>query len=83
MIKGAVAKLNALCQTGDVEGMISIGGVSTMVMAASIMREMPYRITKLILSSAGSVPGTIVCLIIPQKDNRKHKKSDMPMFVQW
>ena len=57
MIKGAVAKLNALCQTGDVEGMISIGGVSTMVMAASIMREMPYRIPKLILSSAASVPG--------------------------
>ena len=57
MIKGAVAKLNALCQTGDVEGMISIGGVSTMVMAAGIMREMPYRIPKLILSSAASVSG--------------------------
>jgi uncharacterized protein (UPF0261 family) len=57
MIKGAIAKLNALCQTGDVEGMISIGGVSTMVMAASIMREMPYSIPKLILSSATSAPG--------------------------
>ena len=57
MIKGAVAKLNALCQEGDVEGMISIGGASTMVMAASIMREMPYRIPKLILSSVASVSG--------------------------
>jgi uncharacterized protein (UPF0261 family) len=37
--------------------MLSIGGMSTTVMAAGIMREMPYRIPKLILSSAGSLPG--------------------------
>lgn len=57
MIKGAVAKLGALCQTGDVEGLISIGGMSTTVMVAGIMREMPYRIPKLIVSSAASMPG--------------------------
>jgi uncharacterized protein (UPF0261 family) len=58
MIKGAVAKLDALCRTGEVEGMISIGGMSSAVMASSIMREMPYRIPKLIVSSAASMPGS-------------------------
>ena len=57
MVKGAVAKLDALCRTGEVEGMISLGGMSSTVMASNIMREMPYRIPKLILSSAASLPG--------------------------
>jgi len=57
MVQGAVAKLDALCQSGEVEGMISLGGMSSTVMAASIMGEMPYRIPKLILSSAASLPG--------------------------
>ncbi len=56
MIKGAVAKLDALCRAGEVEGMISIGGMSSTVMASSIMKEIPYRIPKLIVSSAASVP---------------------------
>jgi uncharacterized protein (UPF0261 family) len=58
MIKGAVTKLDALCRTGEVEGMISIGGMTSTVMASSIMREMPYRIPKLIVSSAASMPGS-------------------------
>jgi uncharacterized protein (UPF0261 family) len=58
MIKGAVAKLDALSRTGEVEGMISIGGMSSAWMASSIMREMPYRIPKLIVSSAASMPGS-------------------------
>ena len=57
MIKGAVAKLVALCRTGEVEGMISMGGMSSTVMAASIMKEMPYHIPKLIVSTAASLPG--------------------------
>lgn len=57
MVKGAVAKLGALCQAGEVEGMVSLGGMSSTVMASNIMREMPYRIPKLILSSAASLPG--------------------------
>jgi len=56
MIKGAVAKLDALCRTGEIEGMIAIGGMSSTVMASSIMKEMPYRIPKLIVSSAASIP---------------------------
>ena len=58
MIKGAVSKLAALCRTGEVEGMISIGGMTSTVMASSIMREIPYGIPKLIVSSAASMPGS-------------------------
>ncbi len=58
MIKGAVAKLDALCRAGEVEGMISIGGMSSAVMASAIMKEIPYHIPKLIVSSAASMHGT-------------------------
>jgi uncharacterized protein (UPF0261 family) len=57
MVKGAVAKLDALCKTGEIEGMISIGGTSSAVMASSIMKEVPYRIPKLIVSTSASLPG--------------------------
>ena len=56
MIRGAVVKLNALCQAGQVEGLISIGGMSSAVMASSIYRDMPYRIPKLLLTTAASMP---------------------------
>jgi uncharacterized protein (UPF0261 family) len=56
MIRGAVIKLTALCQAGEVEGLISIGGMSSAVMASSIYREMPYRIPKLLLTTAASLP---------------------------
>ena len=56
MIRGAVVKLNALCQAGEVEGMISIGGMSSAVMASSIYRDMPYRIPKLLLTTAANMP---------------------------
>jgi len=57
MIKGAIAKLGALCQVGQVAGMIAPGGLTTLGMASAIMREMPYQIPKLIVSSAASSPG--------------------------
>ena len=56
MIRGAVAKLDALCRAGEVEGLVSIGGMSSAVMASSIYREMPYRIPKLLLTTAASLP---------------------------
>jgi uncharacterized protein (UPF0261 family) len=58
MIKGAIGKLAALCRAGEVEGIISIGGMTSTVMASAIMREMPYSIPKLIVSSAASMPGS-------------------------
>jgi len=57
MIKGAIAKLGALCRAGQVAGMIAPGGLTTLTMASGIMREMPYQIPKLIVSSAASTPG--------------------------
>jgi uncharacterized protein (UPF0261 family) len=56
MIKGAVLKLDGLCRAGEVEGMISIGGMSSAVMASAIMSEMPYRVPKLIVTSAAAMP---------------------------
>jgi uncharacterized protein (UPF0261 family) len=58
MIEGAMAKLSALCRAGQVEGMVSIGGMSSAVMASSIMKELPYRIPKLIFTSAASLPSS-------------------------
>jgi uncharacterized protein (UPF0261 family) len=56
MIRGAVEKLGALCRAGDVEGFVSIGGMSSAVMASSIYKDMPYRIPKLLLTTAASLP---------------------------
>jgi len=57
MIKGAIAKLGALCRAGQVAGMIAPGGMTTLGMASAVMREMPYQIPKLIVSSAAASPG--------------------------
>jgi uncharacterized protein (UPF0261 family) len=58
MVRGAGVKLDTLCQNGEVEGVISIGGMSSMLMAAEIMTKMPFSIPKLIVSSAASMPGS-------------------------
>jgi len=57
MIKGAIAKLGPLYRAGQVAGMIAPGGMTTLGMASAIMREMPYQIPKLIVSSAAASPG--------------------------
>ncbi len=57
MIKGAIAKLRALIQAGQVYGMVAPGGMTTLGMASAIMREMPYQIPKLIVSSTATSPG--------------------------
>ncbi len=57
MIKGAIAKLDALCRAGQVAGIIAPGGLTTLGMVSGILRELPYQIPKLIVSSAASTPG--------------------------
>lgn len=57
MIEGAVHKLRALCQDGEVAGMIAAGGLTTLVLVSSIMQEMPYNIPKLIMSSGAAMSG--------------------------
>lgn len=58
MIAGAVAKLNALCDADRLEGLISVGGASSAVMASGIMSEIPYRLPKLLFSSGASLAGS-------------------------
>ena len=58
MVKGAVAKLSGLYQAGEIDGVVAIGGMSSAVLASSIMEEIPWRIPKLIVSSAASMPGS-------------------------
>ena len=58
MAKGAAAKIKELIESGSVDGVISIGGMSSAVMASSIMEEIPWRIPKLLVSTAASMPGS-------------------------
>lgn len=56
VIKGAAIKLVELCKDKKVDGIISIGGMSGAAMASNIMRELPYRIPKLIFTSGATLP---------------------------
>lgn len=56
MIRGAVAKLTELCRIDKVEGFVSIGGMSSAVWTSSIYKEMPYRIPKLLVTTAAAMP---------------------------
>lgn len=56
MIKGAILKLGDLCKENKIDGILSIGGMSGAAMASSIMKEMPYRIPKLIFTSGAAMP---------------------------
>jgi uncharacterized protein (UPF0261 family) len=56
MIRGAVAKLGDLVQAGEAEGLVAIGGTSSAIWASSIYREMPYRIPKLLMTTAAAMP---------------------------
>lgn len=56
MIRGAAAKLTTMIKAGSVDGLVSIGGMSSAAMASSIYREMPYRIPKLLLTTGASMP---------------------------
>ncbi|MCL5734259.1 MAG: Tm-1-like ATP-binding domain-containing protein [Actinobacteria bacterium] len=56
MIRGAVVKLTELCRAGKVEGFVSIGGMSSAVWTSSIYREMPYRVPKLLVTTAAAMP---------------------------
>lgn len=58
IVKGAVAKLSDLCQAGEIDGIISLGGLSSAVLASSIMERIPWHIPKLIVSSAASMPNS-------------------------
>lgn len=58
MINGAVAISKQLIARGQMDGVIGLGGMSSALLASSIMAEMPMGIPKLILTSGASMPGS-------------------------
>lgn len=54
-IGGAVIILNKLHARDEISGVISMGGTSSAAMASTIMREVPYRIPKLIFTTAAGL----------------------------
>jgi uncharacterized protein (UPF0261 family) len=57
MIKGAINKLKDVFASGKAHGIISVGGMSSTLLASSIMAELPINIPKFIISSGASMPG--------------------------
>jgi len=56
MIEGAIKKAVELCQTGKVDGIVGVGGVSNTVMATDIMKALPFGVPKLMVSSGAAMP---------------------------
>jgi uncharacterized protein (UPF0261 family) len=56
MIEGAIKKVNALLEKGDLDGIVSFGGASNTTMATTIMKALPFGIPKVMLSSMAAVP---------------------------
>jgi uncharacterized protein (UPF0261 family) len=56
MIEGASKKAVELCQTGKVDGVVGVGGVSNTAMATDVMKALPFGIPKLMVSSGAAMP---------------------------
>jgi uncharacterized protein (UPF0261 family) len=56
--KGAIEKLKGLHTSGDLDGILALGGMSNTALAADIMRELPFTLPKLLLSTGASMPGS-------------------------
>lgn len=57
MIAGASSIARRLVEEGKVHGVVSIGGSTGSLMAADVMRALPFGIPKLIISSTAALPG--------------------------
>lgn len=57
MIAGASSIARRLVEEGKVHGAVSIGGSTGSLMAADVMRALPFGIPKLIISSTAALPG--------------------------
>jgi len=57
MIAGASSIARRLVGEGEVHGVVSIGGSTGSLMAADVMRALPFGIPKLIISSTAALPG--------------------------
>ena len=56
MIEGAIKKVSALLEKGDLDGIISFGGASNTTVATTVMKSLPFGIPKVMLSSMAAVP---------------------------
>src|SRR4030043_2391123 len=56
MIEGAIRKTIELYQTGKLDGIVSVGGVSNTAMGTDIMKSLPFGVPKLMVSSGAAMP---------------------------
>ena len=56
MTKGAIAKTKELLESGQLNGVISIGGTSNSTLATNVMKALPFGVPKYMVSSSASVP---------------------------
>ncbi len=56
MIEGAIKKVKALSEKGELDGIFSFGGASNTTMATATMQSLPFGIAKVMLSSTVGMP---------------------------
>jgi uncharacterized protein (UPF0261 family) len=57
MVQGATEIARGLYERDEIEGVIAIGGSTGSLMAAEVMRALPFGIPKLLVSSTAALPG--------------------------
>jgi uncharacterized protein (UPF0261 family) len=57
IIRGATVTAKEIIATGKADAVIGVGGTTGTVMTTQIMRELPFAIPKLMISSAAPIPG--------------------------
>ena len=57
MTRGAIRIAQQLIETGQIHGVIGIGGSTGSLMATDVMRALPFGIPKLMISSTAALPG--------------------------
>ena len=55
--EGAIKKLNGLYNTGDLDGVISIGGAGGTLMGTNIMKSLPFGVPKFMVSANAGLRG--------------------------
>jgi uncharacterized protein (UPF0261 family) len=56
MIEGAIKKVIELHQTGRLDGIVGVGGVSNTAMGTDVMKALPFGVPKLMVSSGAAMP---------------------------